>query len=102
MEQQNIGRMISVIAHLKVIMFYGAETLYPFFTLFTAVGVAKIAFGIPAPIAAIIMFFVIFCVGLVMFKIGIFGKDLDIKWENTPSAKEVLERVRNIDSTINK
>lgn len=95
-------KVISLIAHIKVIVFYGAETLYPFFTLFTAVGVAKIAFGIPAPLAAVIMFFVVFGVGFIMFKIGIFGKDLDIKWNNTPSAKEVLDRIRTVDERIEK
>jgi hypothetical protein len=91
---------IGIIAHLKVIMFYGAEMMYPFFTLFTAVGIAKIAFGIPTWTAVILMASAVFCVGLFSFKIGIFGKDLDIKWQNTKSARELLEQVKRIEEKI--
>lgn len=85
--------LITTIAHTKVIIFYGAESVYPFFTLFTAVGIAKIAFGIPTYIAIILMVGVIGIVGITTFKAGVFGKDLDIKWNNTPSAKRLCEQV---------
>ncbi len=82
--------IITAIAHTKVIIFYGAESVYPFFTLFTAVGIAKIAFGIPTYWAIIIMLGIIAGVGITTFKAGVFGKDLDIKSNNTPTAKKLL------------
>ena len=88
--------IITFVAHTKVIIFYGAESVYPFLTLFTAVGIAKIAFGIPAYLAIVIMFGVVATVGITTFKMGVFGKDLDIKWNNTPSAKKLCEQVDQI------
>lgn len=85
--------IVTAIAHTKVIIFYGAESVYPFFTLFTAVGIAKIAFGIPTYWAIVIMLGIIAGVGIITFKAGVFGKDLDIKWNNTPSAKKLCEQV---------
>ena len=85
--------IITAIAHTKVIIFYGAESVYPFFTLFTAVGIAKIAFGIPTYIAIALMVGIIGIVGITTFKVGVFGKDLDIKWNNTASAKKLCEQV---------
>jgi hypothetical protein len=85
--------LITAIAHTKVIIFYGAESVYPFFTLFTAVGIAKIAFGIPTYIAIALMVGIIGIVGITTFKTGVFGKDLDIKWNNTASAKKLCEQV---------
>lgn len=96
----NRSDLIGTIAHLKVILFYGAESCYPFFTLFTAVGVAKIAFGIPTWTAVILMGSIVFGFGLVAFRVGIFGKDLDIKWQNTPSAKQLCERVQRIEDHL--
>jgi hypothetical protein len=92
--------IIGFIAHLKVIMFYGAESMYPFFTLFTAVGIAKLAFGIPTWMAVTLMGGTVFGYGLLAFKIGIFGKDLDIKWQNTKSAKELSERAERIEELL--
>lgn len=89
-------------AHLKVIMTYGAENAYPFITAFTAVGVAKLAFGIPAWMALILMVAAVFGVGLFMFKVGLFSQDLDIKWRKTPSAMKLCEAVERIEEKIKK
>jgi hypothetical protein len=91
---------VGIVTHLKVIVFYGAETTFPLFTLFTAAGIAKIAFGIPAWTAVILMAGVVFGYGLFAYKTGIFGKDLDIKWQNTKSAKELSERLERIEGII--
>jgi hypothetical protein len=91
---------VGIIAHLKVILFYGAESMYPFFTLFTAVGVAKIAFGIPTWTAVVLMGGLVFGFGFFAFRIGIFGKDLDIKWQNTESARRLCEHVERIESIL--
>lgn len=86
-------KLVSAIAHAKVIIFYGSESVYPLFTLFTAVGIAKIAFGIPTFWAIAIMVGIVTGVGITTFKAGVFGKDLDIKWNNTPSARKLSEQV---------
>jgi len=93
--------IIEIIARLKVTLFYGAELLYPVFTLFTAVGVAKVAFAIPTWTAVAIMGAAVFCGGLFAIWGGVFGKDLDIKWKNTPSAKRLCEQVDRIERKLN-
>jgi len=92
--------LIGTIAHIKIILFYGAELLYPVFTLFTAVGIAKVAFGIPAWTAVVIMGCAVFGCGLFAIKGGVFGRDLDIKWNNTPSAKRLCEQVDRIERLL--
>ncbi|MCJ7698136.1 MAG: hypothetical protein MUO73_07395 [Thermoplasmata archaeon] len=92
--------IVGIIAHLKIIAFYGAEITYPFFSLFTAIGIAKVAFGVPVWIAAILMSCAVFGLGFFSFKSGIFGKDLDIKWQNTKSARELSERVKRMEEQL--
>lgn len=93
-------KIIGLLAHLKIIAFYGAEITYPFLSLFTAIGIAKVAFGVPAWIAAIFMGCAVFGLGFFSFKVGIFGKDLDIKWQNTQSAREISERIKRIEKIL--
>lgn len=91
-------RVVSYISHLKVRTLYGVEIVSPLITLFTAVGVAKVAWGIPAWIAALVMFGSVFVVGAITFRMGIFGKDRDIQWRETPMANEILDALKRLEA----
>lgn len=80
---------------------YGAQIAYPFITAFTAIGVAKIAFDIPPQIAFIILLLTVLSIGMMSFRIGLYSKDYEIQWTNTPSAKELSERAKRIENLLN-
>jgi hypothetical protein len=87
-------------AKIKRFATYGAEIVYPFITVFTAIGVAKVAFGIPPEIAFVVILTVVLSIGGLAIKIGLFGKDQNIVWANTPMAKELCDRVEHIENIL--
>jgi len=91
-------KTVAAISHLKVRILYGVEIVSPAITLFTAVGVAKVAWGIPAWIAGLVMLGSVFVVGAATFRMGIFGKDRDIQWRETPMANEILDALKRLEA----
>ena len=90
---------------IKQYMMYGAQVIYPFITVFTAIGVAKIAFDIPPLVAFIIILTIVLCIGIVSFKVGLYSKDYEIQWVNTPSAKKLsgqVDEMHNINKDLKK
>ena len=87
-------------ARIKRQMMYGSEIVYPFITVFTAIGVAKVAFGIPPELAFVIILCGVFLVGSTAVKIGLFGKDMDFVWRNSPIAKKLCDRVEKIEKHL--
>ena len=87
-------------ARLKQYMIYGVSLAYPFFSLITFLGVIKMAFSIPPEIAAIIAFFGVLIMGILSFKSGLYSKDMNITWKNTPMAVDIHERTDRIEKAI--
>jgi hypothetical protein len=87
-------------ARLKQYMIYGVSLAYPFFSLITFLGVIKMAFSIPPEIAAVIAFFGVLIMGILSFKSGLYSKDMNITWKNTPMAVDIHERTDRIEKAI--
>jgi hypothetical protein len=89
-------------ARLKQYMVYGVSLAYPFFSLVTFLGVIKMAFNIPPEIAAVVAFIGVLIVGILSFKSGLYSKDMNITWKNTPMAVDIHERTDRIEQSINR
>lgn len=89
-------------ARLKQYMVYGVNLAYPFFSLITFLGVIKMAFNIPPEIAAVVAFIGVLIIGILSFKSGLYSKDMNITWKNTPMAVDIHERTDRIEKSINK
>ena len=93
-------RIVDFAARTKQYSVYGVSLAYPFFSLVTFLGVIKMAFGIPPEIAAIIAFIGVYVVGVTSFKIGLYSKDMNITWKNTPMAVDIHERTDRIEKSM--
>jgi len=93
-------RVIDFAARTKQYIVYGVSLAYPFFSLVTFLGVIKMAFGIPPELAAIVAFIGVYTVGITSFKIGLYAKDMNITWRNTPMAVDIHERTDRIEKAI--
>jgi hypothetical protein len=100
MERIKMDDIVQWMAQIKQYMMYGAQIAYPFITAFTAVGVAKVAFDIPPAVAFGCLLCVVLGIGITSFKIGLYSKDYEIQWVNTPSAKDLCDRVKKIERII--
>jgi hypothetical protein len=92
--------MMDFAARLKQYMIYGVSLAYPFFSLITFLGVIKMAFSIPPEIAAVIAFFGVLIMGILSFKSGLYSKDMNITWKNTPMACEIHGNTSDILRSI--
>ena len=93
-------RFIDFAARTKQYVVYGVSLAYPFFSLVTFLGVIKMAFGIPPEIAAVIAFIGVYVTGITSFKIGLYSKDMNITWKNTPMAVDIHERTDRIERSV--
>lgn len=93
-------RLIDFTARTKQYVVYGVSLTYPFFTLITFLGVIKMAWNIPPEIAAIVAFIGVYLIGISSFKIGLYAKDMNITWKNTPMAVDIHERTDRIEKAI--
>jgi hypothetical protein len=93
-------KFIDFTARTKQYVVYGVSLAYPFFSLITFLGVIKMAFGIPPEIAAIIAFIGVYVTGIMSFKIGLYSKDMNITWKNTPMAVDIHERTDRIEQSV--
>jgi hypothetical protein len=93
-------KLIDFAARTKQYVVYGVSLAYPFFSLITFLGVIKMAFGIPPEIAAIIAFIGVYITGITSFKIGLYSKDMNITWKNTPMAVDIHERTDRIERSV--
>lgn len=87
-------------ARLKQYMVYGVSLAYPFFSLVTFLGVIKMAFNIPPEIAAVVAFIGVLLVGVLSFKSGLYSKDMNITWKNTPMACDIDRRTTAIEQSV--
>lgn len=87
-------------ARLKQYMVYGVSLAYPFFSLITFLGVIKMAFNIPPEIAAVVAFIGVLLVGIFSFKSGLYAKDMNITWRNTPMACDIDRRTATIEKSV--
>jgi hypothetical protein len=92
--------MMDFAARLKQYMVYGVSLAYPFFSLVTFLGVIKMAFNIPPEIAAVVAFVGVLIVGILSFKSGLYAKDMNITWKNTPMACEIHGNTADILRSI--
>lgn len=92
--------LVDFAARTKQYMVYGVSLAYPFFSLVTFLGVIKMAFDIPPEIAAIVAFIGVYVVGVLSFKSGLYSKDMNITWKNTPMAVEIYERTEKIEKSV--
>ena len=97
---EKFDRFMDFAARLKQYMVYGVSLAYPFFSLVTFLGVIKMAFNIPPEIAAIVAFIGVLVVGILSFKSGLYSKDMNITWKNTPMAVDIHERTDRIEKAI--
>jgi len=86
---KDLDSIMDFAARIKQYMVYGVSLAYPFFSLVTFLGVIKIAFNIPPEIAAIVAFVGVLLVGILSFKSGLYSKDMNITWKNTPMAVDI-------------
>jgi hypothetical protein len=93
-------RIMDFAARLKQYMVYGVSLAYPFFSLVTFLGVIKMAFNIPPEIAAVVAFIGVLVVGILSFKSGLYSKDMNITWRNTPMAVDIHERTDRIEKSM--
>jgi uncharacterized membrane protein (GlpM family) len=93
-------RIVDFAARTKQYVLYGVGLLYPGFTLVTFLGVAKLAFSIPPELAAIVAFGGVYIVGITAFRIGLYSRDMNITWKNTPMAVDIHERTDRIEKAI--
>jgi len=89
-------------ARFKQYMVYGVNLAYPFFSLITFLGVIKMAFNIPPEIAAVVAFAGVLLIGVLSFKSGLYAKDMNITWKNTPMAVDIHERTDRIEKSIDR
>ena len=92
--------VVGFAAQTKQYMVYGASLTAPFFTLITFLGVVKMAWNIPTEIAAVLAFGGVYTIGYFSFKTGLYAKDQNITWKNTPMAVDIHERTGRIDENI--
>jgi hypothetical protein len=97
-----IDRIVDFAARTKQYVVYGVSLAYPFFSLITFLGVIKMAFGVPPEIAAIVAFIGVYVTGITSFKIGLYSKDMNITWKNTPMAVDIHERTDRIEKSIDR
>lgn len=95
-------RLIDFAARTKQYMVYGVSLTYPFFTLITFLGVIKMAWNIPPELAALAAFSVVYCIGISSFKVGLYAKDMNITWKNTPMAVDLCDRTERLEAAINR
>lgn len=95
-------RVIDFAARTKQYVVYGVGLTYPFFTLVTFLGVIKMAWNIPPEIAAIVAFASVYIIGISSFKVGLYAKDMNITWKNTPMAVDIHERTDRIEKAIDR
>jgi uncharacterized membrane protein (GlpM family) len=93
--------LVDFIAKTKQYVVYGVGITYPIFTLITFLGVIKMAWNIPPEIAACVAFGAVYIIGSSSFKIGLYAKDMNITWKNTPMAVEIYERTERMEKAIN-
>jgi hypothetical protein len=89
-------------ARFKQYMVYGVNLAYPFFSLITFLGVIKMAFNIPPEIAAVVAFVGVLVIGILSFKSGLYAKDMNITWRNTPMAVDIHQRTDRIEESVNR
>lgn len=92
--------IIDFAARTKQYMVYGVGLAYPFFSLITFLGVIKMAFNIPPEVAAIVAFIGVYVVGVLSFRSGLYSKDMNITWKNTPMAVDIHERTDRIEQAV--
>jgi hypothetical protein len=95
-------KTIDFAARTKQYLVYGVSLAYPFFSLITFLGVIKMAFEIPPEIAAVVAFTGVYVVGVLSFKSGLYSKDMNITWKNTPMAVDIHERTDRIEKAIDR
>lgn len=93
-------RFIDFAARTKQYVVYGVSLTYPFFTLITFLGVIKMAWNIPPEIAAIVAFAAVYIIGISSFKVGLYAKDMNITWKNTPMAVDIHERTDRMEKAL--
>jgi hypothetical protein len=96
----NFDKVMDFAARTKQYMVYGVSLAYPIFSLVTFLGVIKMAFNIPPEIAAIVAFIGVYVVGIMSFKSGLYSKDMNITWKNTPMAVDIHERTDRIEQAV--
>jgi hypothetical protein len=92
--------LIDFAARTKQYVVYGVGLAYPVFSLVTFLGVIKMAWNIPPEIAAIVAFAGVYIIGISSFKIGLYAKDMNITWKNTPMAVDIHERTGRMEKAI--
>lgn len=92
--------IIDFAARTKQYVVYGVSLTYPFFTLITFLGVIKMAWNIPPEIAAVVAFAAVYIIGISSFKVGLYSKDMNITWKNTPMAVEIYDRTERIEKSV--
>lgn len=97
---KDLDSIMDFAARIKQYMVYGVSLAYPFFSLVTFLGVIKIAFNIPPEVAAIVAFFGVLVTGILSFKSGLYSKDMNITWKNTPMACEIHGNTADILRSI--
>jgi len=65
-------------------------------------GVIKMAFNIPPEIAAVVAFVGVLVIGILSFKSGLYAKDMNITWRNTPMAVDIHQRTDRIEESVNR
>jgi hypothetical protein len=93
-------RLVDFVARTKQYVVYGVSLTYPFFTLVTFLGVIKMAWNIPPEIAAFVAFIAVYVIGISSFKVGLYSKDMNITWKNTPMAVDIHERTGKIEKSL--
>jgi hypothetical protein len=88
-------------AQTKQYMVYGVSLAYPFFSLITFLGVIKIAFNIPPEFAAVVAFIGVYVTGVLAFKSGLYSRDMNISWKNTPMAVDIDTNTKAIKQCSN-
>jgi len=99
---EKFDRVMDFAARLKQYMVYGVSLAYPFFSLVTFLGVIKMAFNIPPEIAAVVAFVGVLVIGILSFKSGLYAKDMNITWRNTPMAVDIHQRTDRIEESVNR
>jgi len=92
--------LVDFAARTKQYVVYGVSLTYPFFTLITFLGVIKMAWNIPPEIAAFVAFIGVYVIGISSFKVGLYAKDMNITWKNTPMAVDIHKRTETIEKDV--
>jgi hypothetical protein len=94
-------KIVDFAARTKQYVVYGVGLTYPLFTLITFLGVIKMAWNIPSEYAAIAAFAGVYIIGISSFKVGLYAKDMNITWKNTPMAVDIHERTDRKEKRTN-